>query len=117
MLLVPPPVQKPRIPIWLVGVWDKPKSMHRALSWDGIIPQKFRDWHPLSPDDIQKVSDHVAKHRQAKGPFEIICGASTGGKKTKRPSEIVRPFIDAGATWWVEPDPPPERIRQGPPVS
>jgi len=28
----------------------------------------------------------------------------------------VRPFIDAGATWWVEPDPPLERIRQGPPI-
>jgi len=116
MVMVPRPVHKPRIPIWVVGVWDKPKSMHRALDWDGIIPQKFRDWHPLSADDIRKVRDYVGTHRQAKGPFEIICGGSTGGKKSKRASEIVRPFIDAGATWWVEPDPSLERIRQGPPI-
>ena len=24
-------------PIWVVGVWEKPKSMRRALTWDGII--------------------------------------------------------------------------------
>ena len=41
MTMLPRPFQDPRIPIWVVGVWEKPKSMQRALSWDGIIPQKF----------------------------------------------------------------------------
>ena len=90
--------------------------MRRALTWDGIIPQKFQDWHPLSAEEIRKVSDHVARHRKDKGPFDIICGGSTGGKKSKRASAVVRPFIGAGATWWVEPDPPLEHIRQGPPI-
>ena len=30
MVMLPRPVQNPRIPIWVVGVWDKPKSMRRA---------------------------------------------------------------------------------------
>jgi len=77
MTMLPRPVQKPRIPIWVVGVWGKPKSMRRALSWDGIIPQKFRDWHPLTPDEVEKLSAHVAAHRPGKTPFEIICGGST----------------------------------------
>src|SRR5512146_2163827 len=34
----PPPVQKPRIPIWVVGAWPRPKSMGRALRWDGVLP-------------------------------------------------------------------------------
>src|SRR5512143_501243 len=35
----PPPVQQPRIPIWVVGVWGSRKSMARALRYDGILPQ------------------------------------------------------------------------------
>jgi len=116
MVMIPGPVQTPRIPIWIVGVWDKPKSMRRALSWDGIIPQKFRDWHPLSADEIRKVSDYVVRNRNGQGSFEILCGRSSGGKKAKQASKIVQPYIDAGATWWIEPDPSLERIRQGPPV-
>jgi len=46
----------------------------------------------------------------------VSAAAQPVGKKSKRASEVVRPFIDAGATWWVEPDPPLERIRQGPPI-
>lgn len=34
----PPPVQQPRIPIWVVGAWPRPRSMQRALRWDGILP-------------------------------------------------------------------------------
>jgi alkanesulfonate monooxygenase SsuD/methylene tetrahydromethanopterin reductase-like flavin-dependent oxidoreductase (luciferase family) len=40
MTMIPSPVQKPRIPIWVVAVWQKPKSLRRMLSWDGVIPQK-----------------------------------------------------------------------------
>lgn len=116
MIMIPRPVQTPRIPIWIVGVWNKVKSMRRALAWDGIIPQKFREWQPLSADEIRKISEHVSEHRTAKDPFEIICNGSTSGKNFNRAGEITRPFIDAGGTWWIEADPSLERIRQGPPI-
>lgn len=116
MTMLPRPVQRPRIPIWVVEVWDKPKSMRRALSWDGIIPQKFRDWHPFSPEETRKLAGYVAANRSDKDPFDVICSGSTAGKKSKRAPEIVRPFVEAGATWWVEFDPTLERIRQGPPL-
>ncbi len=32
-------VQQPRVPIWCVGAIGHPKSMARATSWDGVIPQ------------------------------------------------------------------------------
>src|SRR6185503_20835453 len=41
MTMLPAPVQSPRIPVWVPGVWSKEKSMRRALNWDGIIPQKY----------------------------------------------------------------------------
>ena len=34
----PPPVQQPRIPIWVVGAWPRPKSLRRALRYDGLLP-------------------------------------------------------------------------------
>lgn len=39
----PPPVQKPRIPIWVVGVWPRRKSMKRALRYDGLLPAVMGD--------------------------------------------------------------------------
>src|SRR5262245_5149331 len=37
-LRVARPVQEP-VPIWVVGVWPRPKSMRRVLACDGIVPQ------------------------------------------------------------------------------
>ena len=34
----PSPLQKPRIPIWMVGAWTREKSMQRALKYDGLLP-------------------------------------------------------------------------------
>jgi Luciferase-like monooxygenase len=34
----PPPVQQPRIPIWVVGAWPRSKSMARDLRYDGLLP-------------------------------------------------------------------------------
>ena len=122
MTMIPGPVQSPRIPIWVVGVWDKPKSMRRTLEWDGVVPQKYNSYEPLSPEDIRMLRAYVAERRSAQGPFDIITGGPSVGKG-KSPAEIVRPYAEAGATWWIEGDMAAdsvgkcfERVRQGPPV-
>src|SRR6267143_22284 len=118
MTTLPRPFQDPRIPIWVVGVWEKPKSMQRALAWDGIIPQRYRDWQPFSAEDIRKIRDSIVQQRTGDRPFEIIAGGLTATGP-----QVVRPFVEAGATWWVEGDMGSlslarlrERLRQGPPV-
>jgi hypothetical protein len=35
------PVQQPRVPIWVVGAWPRPKSMRRVLRCDGLLPLCF----------------------------------------------------------------------------
>ncbi len=35
------PVQKPRVPIWMVGAWPRMKSMRRVLKCDGLLPNKM----------------------------------------------------------------------------
>jgi hypothetical protein len=46
--------------------------MQRALSWDGIIPQRYRDWQPFSAEDIRKIRDSIVQQRTGDRPFEII---------------------------------------------
>jgi hypothetical protein len=123
MTMIPPPVQKPRIPIWVVAVWQKPTSMRRMLRWDGVIPQKYNSYDPLSPDEIRQLCAYVAEHRTERGAFDIITGGSSVAEKTQRPVDIVRPYADAGATWWIEGDMAADtvqkcfdRVRQGPPI-
>ena len=35
MTFRPAPVQRPRIPVWVVGAWPHERSMRRAIRWDG----------------------------------------------------------------------------------
>ena len=131
---VPPPVQRPRIPIWVVGawptdpsMWPKRKSMRRALRYDGVLPNFFESQGKFtegSSDDLRAMCDWIRNER-ADGPFDVICEAST--KDAADPAERIRPWAEAGATWWLEPvweelyrdavDPEPirERIKRGPP--
>src|SRR6185437_6178242 len=62
MIMLPPPVQQPCIPIWVVGSWPRQRSMQRALAWDGIIPQKFdpaNKFAEMTPDDIRALRTYA----------------------------------------------------------
>ena len=126
MTLLPPPVQSPRIPIWVVGAWPRMKSMQRALRWDGLLPAiKNADgtWGDITPDSIRAMKAFVDEHRRATTPFDIVVEAVTPGDDRAKAAAIVRPFAEAGATWWIEStwmmpgevDVQLARIRQGPP--
>src|SRR4029077_6598444 len=75
--LVPPaPVQRPRIPIWVVGAWGRPRSMARALRYGGSLPNF------ISADgvagaagvaELRELAGYVAEHRGADaGPYDIV---------------------------------------------
>ena len=65
----------------------------------------------------------VDEHRTATTPFDIVVEAVTPGDDRAKAAAIVRPFAEAGATWWIEStwtmpsevDVQLARIRQGPP--
>jgi len=121
MTMLPPPVQSPRIPIWVPGVWQKPKSMERALKWDGIIPQKHKSMSRMTASEIRELKQFIDEHRQQSSPFDIIAGGETSGSNRAGAIKKVRPFMKAGATWWLESkwtfsfDELRARIKQGPP--
>jgi alkanesulfonate monooxygenase SsuD/methylene tetrahydromethanopterin reductase-like flavin-dependent oxidoreductase (luciferase family) len=126
----PPPatVQQPRIPIWVVGLWPYPKSLARALKYEGMLVSHLKDedgqFGPATADQLREIRAFVDERR---GPdFDLIWeGAQTPGDDPDQAAEIVAPWAEAGATWWIESrwqlqspgalDQVRERIQQGPP--
>lgn len=123
--LPPPPVQQPRIPIWVVGAWPRPKSVARALRWDGLLPLKMAEQggiEPLTPADVVAIQAYVAEHRTATTPYDIVVEGQTPGDNPTEAAAIVQPWATAGATWWIEAsweaahlNDVRARIQQGPP--
>lgn len=119
--LTPPPVQRPRIPVWIAGTWPRKGPFRRALRWDGYAPVGTAD-SPLTPDDVREMTESVSG-RRADGPFDIRISGSTRGQSSDETRLTVAEFAEAGATWWDENLPPAgmslgearERIRSGPP--
>jgi alkanesulfonate monooxygenase SsuD/methylene tetrahydromethanopterin reductase-like flavin-dependent oxidoreductase (luciferase family) len=84
------PVQE-RIPIWVVAVWPRPKSMRRVLRCDGVIPG-----HEPSPGAAREMRAWLTEHGST---ADILAEGETppaGG------AEMVAPWAEAGCTWWME---------------
>lgn len=128
----PPPVQQPRVPIWVVGAWPRPKSMARVLRYDGLLPMVFDgEGKPAQarPDDIHAMRTYVEANRPPENtgqPFDIVVEGVTPGDDPAAAAAQVRPWAEAGATWWIEAmwaaneqenglEFVRQRIRQGPP--
>jgi alkanesulfonate monooxygenase SsuD/methylene tetrahydromethanopterin reductase-like flavin-dependent oxidoreductase (luciferase family) len=101
----PPPVQEPRIPIWVVGAWNRPRSMARVLRYDGILPNPMTpegDHRPLTADDVRDIRAYVEANRTEPGPFDIIVEGTTPGDRPQEAAAQVLAWAEAGATWWLE---------------
>jgi alkanesulfonate monooxygenase SsuD/methylene tetrahydromethanopterin reductase-like flavin-dependent oxidoreductase (luciferase family) len=132
MRFLPKPVQSPRIPIWIGGTWPNKRPIRRAAKYDGYFPDAVIT--PLSPEDWAIVFEIIAANREKEGSFDFVQYGVTPGDDPSAAAEIVAPYRNAGATWWVEGISPfdygfdwkdawtPEivgklelRVRQGPP--
>ena len=120
----PKPVQQPRIPLWAVGVWPRPKSMQRVLKCDGLLAEKMNregKSEEVTPADIQEIKAYVDTHRALTTPFDIVVGGETAGLERTQRQETLLAWQEAGVTWWVEglwsapEEEVVERIRRGPP--
>jgi len=130
MTFLPTPVQRPRIPVWVVGAWPRMKSMRRVLAWDGVIPALQGDdgsfFAKMTPADLEAMQTFLGEQRTRTTPFDIVMEGETSGSDLERARSIVRPLAEAGLTWWLEAvygTPETQggvegmraRIRQGPP--
>jgi alkanesulfonate monooxygenase SsuD/methylene tetrahydromethanopterin reductase-like flavin-dependent oxidoreductase (luciferase family) len=118
------PIQQPRIPIWVEGVWQKPKSMRRVLKADGIFPVKMTpdgQGAEVTPQDVRAIRDFVVRNRTLTTPFDIVLQGSHVGLDPAAIGEKIRSLAEAGATWWIEApygaseEQTLAHLRQGPP--
>jgi alkanesulfonate monooxygenase SsuD/methylene tetrahydromethanopterin reductase-like flavin-dependent oxidoreductase (luciferase family) len=85
--LEPPPVQRPRIPIWLAARWPRRAPVRRAARWDGLFPIDLP-----GPDAVAELAADVAALRPpGAAPFELVVEADPGADPA--------PWAAAGATW------------------
>jgi hypothetical protein len=120
------PVQ-PTIPIWVVGVWPRPKSMRRVLRCEGIVPQYNLEGRDTTPQDVRDLRAWLAENG-ARPDVEVISEGETSSDSTAG-RDVVQQWADAGCTWWLEtrwemPHHSPQRLQEirsrivaGPPSS
>ena len=111
------PQQNPRIPIWVVG-GPKQSQLQRAASFDGAVIGG-------SPEELRARKAAIEDLRTSSVPLDIVTEGETPHDDPVRAASIVRPYAEAGATWWLEsmwewegvsrPYDMPTRIRSGPP--
>jgi len=107
------PVQD-RLPIWVVGVWHRPKSMRRVLRCDGLIPQ-YAD-EQAGPEQLRAARAWLAERGAAPG-LDVVADGQTPADDPAAATAAVAPWAQAGATWWLEtrwggPDDLPDRLAQ-----
>src|SRR6266545_581111 len=71
------PVQRPRIPIWVVGAWPRPKSIRAMLRW-------------------------LDEHGGVRPGFDVVMEGETPADDAGKASAVVAPWSAAGCTWWLE---------------
>lgn len=123
----PTPVQQPRIPIWLAGVWPGTKPFQRAARWDGVVPLR-RGGGRFTPDEIRAMLAYIGQFRTSEDPFDVVITTRShkAGATDPVPSDAylgeLAALEDAGVTWAMEGldltpsvDEVLAVIRQGPP--
>lgn len=120
----PKPVQQPRVPLWVVGVWPRKTSMARAMRGDGLIPHKINSDGQLvevTPADLREMKAHIDANRAPHTPYDYIIEGQTGGLSPAQARDKLTPWQESGATWWIEStwtmsiEEALARIQQGPP--
>ncbi|HVC04609.1 MAG TPA: LLM class flavin-dependent oxidoreductase [Candidatus Acidoferrales bacterium] len=93
------PVQQ-RMPIWVVGVWPRPKSMQRVLRCDGVIPQWAVPGRAGGPDDVRDLRVWLAERGGT--DIDIIVDGETPASDRVAAAAQLSPWVDAGCAWWLE---------------
>jgi alkanesulfonate monooxygenase SsuD/methylene tetrahydromethanopterin reductase-like flavin-dependent oxidoreductase (luciferase family) len=121
---LPPPVQQPRIPIWVAGFWPNRRPFRRAARWDGLFPITVGgqdEFLETTPAGLTEIIAYARRHRPARLPFDVVLSGASPGDASER-AEIMAAYEEVGLTWWLEAVAMPDRsydewqdvVRQGP---
>ena len=83
----PPPLQSPRIPIWVASRWPNRRPLRRAARWDGLFPIDLPGPGALT----ELVGEVRAMRGESRGHFDFVVEIPPDG--------VADPWEAAGATW------------------
>jgi alkanesulfonate monooxygenase SsuD/methylene tetrahydromethanopterin reductase-like flavin-dependent oxidoreductase (luciferase family) len=100
---LPTPVQRPRIPIWVAGLWPNQRPMRRAARWDGAFPIKADgDFsYQMTPQEMAEAAAFVAGAGGPADSYDLVHAGLLSGDRSAD-EDLVRPYAEAGVTWWLE---------------
>ena len=91
---------RPRIPVWVVGVWPRPKSMSRVLRCEGVVPQYEGLGYDAQPEEARAVRAWLDE-RGGSGLDVVAQGETPAGDPAAAAAKVAR-WAAAGCTWWLE---------------
>jgi len=113
---LPPPVQRPRIPIWVGGGYPNPGPVRRAARWDGAWLYRVAargetedTGGVLTPEELRDLRTRIERERAEGAPFDLVVHGPQPGQDVEVERERLRASAEAGATWtgdWIPPDEP-----------
>lgn len=100
---LPRPRQRPRIPIWVAGLWPNKRPMRRAAAWDGAFPIDADGdlSHMLSVSDMADAIAFVEAVRTSDAPYEYVHAGLMSGDRA-HDIETAERYAAVGVTWWLE---------------
>ncbi|GHO88910.1 LLM class flavin-dependent oxidoreductase [Dictyobacter formicarum] len=104
---LPRPIQQPRIPIWVGGVWPNKKPMRRAAQWDGVCPigKGVGMTEQMTPEQAHACFDYVRSQQSPEQVTEDYACVQWGildGKDRGHDAALVSVYAEVGANWWIE---------------
>jgi alkanesulfonate monooxygenase SsuD/methylene tetrahydromethanopterin reductase-like flavin-dependent oxidoreductase (luciferase family) len=111
--MLPPPVQKPRIPIWIGGRWPLKGPIARALRWDGAVLYKGAPDEDFTTEDYRALARLARARPNAAAPFDICGGRAAWAENSDQEKEraYVASLAEAGMTWWSVYIPPDTEVK------
>jgi alkanesulfonate monooxygenase SsuD/methylene tetrahydromethanopterin reductase-like flavin-dependent oxidoreductase (luciferase family) len=103
---LPKPLQQPRIPIWVAGMWPGGRPFRRAAKWDGVAPIAYdgKDITMVGADELRGILEFIGEHRETDEPFDATVADMWLGDRARARDQIAE-LDAAGATWvresWV----------------
>jgi alkanesulfonate monooxygenase SsuD/methylene tetrahydromethanopterin reductase-like flavin-dependent oxidoreductase (luciferase family) len=112
--LLPRPVQRPRIPIWVGGQVTRRKPRERALRWDGSCLYKATppDWDDMTAADVRALRALADQRPGGARGFSIAIGGRRRNPDLAAERDYIASIAEAGATWWNEWVPPLTPLEQ-----
>jgi probable F420-dependent oxidoreductase len=101
---LPPPVQSPRIPVWVGGFWPNKAPFRRMARWDGMFPlfqAEGSEQVALLKEAVLFVQDQ-RQRAGLHGAFDVVNVGVTPGDDPAEAVVRVEAAASAGMTWWLE---------------